>query len=130
MDKLKFQMRQGTQMLKQKMGKSEKTQDSEFDEIYANFTGVEKATLSTLKHLNQLIENFHAMTTTLQFISEDFRDASYQSAIINDASSKMAQMAEHAERTAVIPFVRSAKSLNPFLLLLLILIFVLRTVQL
>eukprot|EP01027_Heterolobosea_sp_BB2_P003000 GEZU01004523.1.p1 GENE.GEZU01004523.1~~GEZU01004523.1.p1 ORF type:complete len:292 (+),score=98.32 GEZU01004523.1:156-1031(+) len=107
MQKLKAQMRQTNQLLKQKMGKAEATRDEEFEELYNDFTNLKKVTEATLKHFQMLIENAHAMSSTIQFISEDFRDACMHNPSLRTRDVYgvyMGNIAESVENTAVIPF--------------------------
>lgn len=98
----------GTQKIKQKMGKTDKTVDDEYEMTHSRTVSTEKQAQNFSKHVNQLIENYHAMSTTLSFLAEDIRDL-YQT---NDPNCKQRQMAdqltkmiERIEQGAVLKFV-------------------------
>jgi hypothetical protein len=106
MDSLKSALRRGTQTIKEKLGKSQTTVDEEYVAMYGQFDITHKTSKNFVKHVGQLIENFHAMSSTLHFLAEDFRDLYSHT---NDETKKEASLllmsvAEELENKAVIPF--------------------------
>lgn len=103
----------GTQKIKQKMGKTDKTVDDEYEMVHAKTLSTEKQAQNFSKHVNQLIENYHAMSTTLSFLAEDMRDL-YQSSDPNCKQRQMAdqltRIAEHIEQNCVLKFQTQVKS--------------------
>jgi uncharacterized protein YoxC len=91
---IKDQWIRGTQKIKQKMGKSDKTVDEEYEQIHSKTLSTEKQAQNFSKHVNQLIENYHAMSSTLSFLAEDIKD------LYNNSSpnSKQRQMAEQLSK--------------------------------
>lgn len=63
---------QASQWIKEKVGNKKGTTDPEFDQLYAKQEQLKERAASTMKHLQQLVENFHAFQTTLSFVAEDF----------------------------------------------------------
>jgi len=90
----------------EKFGKAEKTIDEEYDFLFRRFEQISNATINYNKHVQQFIENFHSMSTTLTFIAEDMTDLYKNSP---DESKKIMadrvmQVAQDIEITAVKPF--------------------------
>ncbi|EFC49738.1 predicted protein [Naegleria gruberi] len=95
----------GTQTIKTKLGKAEQTEDEEFSILSNKFKSAEKACENFVKHSNQLIENFHAFSTTLAFLAEDFRDVNTQgSARIEQAGMVLEKVSKSVETNCVLPF--------------------------
>ncbi|KAG2393427.1 hypothetical protein C9374_006958 [Naegleria lovaniensis] len=95
----------GTQTIKTKLGKAEQTEDDEFSMLHNKFKASEKASENFVKHTNQLIENFHAFSTTLAFLAEDFRDVNTQnSPKIEQAGAVLEKVAKSVETNCVLPF--------------------------
>nr|CAG4712448.1 unnamed protein product [Naegleria fowleri] len=95
----------GTQTIKTKLGKAEQTEDDEFIMLHNKFKSSEKASENFVKHTNQLIENFHAFSTTLAFLAEDFRDVNTQnSPKIEQAGAVLEKVAKSVETNCVLPF--------------------------
>lgn len=63
---------QASQWIKEKVGNKKGTSDGEFDTLYAKQEQLKDKAAITMKHLQQLVENFHAFQTTLGFVAEDF----------------------------------------------------------
>lgn len=89
MQSLKAKLEETSQMLRMKMTKTHLTEDIEFDAILAKFNKLEKCTQDASKHIQQLIENFHAMTATMDFIGEDFREAGNTTTRMQKAAEKL-----------------------------------------
>jgi hypothetical protein len=92
--------------LAERFGKAEKTVDEEYDYRYRRFDQIATASVNYNKHVQQFVENFHAMSTTLTFLAEDltdlYRNSSDQNKII--MADKIMQVAQDIETTAVRPF--------------------------
>lgn len=54
--------------------KNNKTIDEIYNSLKLQFDNNEKTAANFNKHVAQLIENFHAMSTIMHFIAEDVRD--------------------------------------------------------
>jgi len=94
-----------TQTIKTKLGKAEQTEDDEYVHLQSKFKTAEKASESFAKHANQLIENFHAFSTTLAFLAEDMRDLNTQgSTKIEQAGIVLEKVSKTVESNCVIPF--------------------------
>jgi hypothetical protein len=110
---IKNQLIRGTQTLKQKFGKTDKTIDEEYDIIHNKSLATEKQVQNFSKHVNQLVENYHAMSTTLSFLAEDIRDL-YSSSEPNSKQRQMAdqltRMAEMIEQNCVLRFQTQVKA--------------------
>lgn len=110
---IKGSLIRGTQKIKQKMGKTDKTVDDEYEMVHNKTLSTEKQAQNFSKHVNQLIENYHAMSTTLSFLAEDMRDL-YQSSDPNCKQRQMAdqltKIAERIEQNCVLKFQTQVKS--------------------
>ncbi|KAL9655529.1 hypothetical protein ABK040_002196 [Willaertia magna] len=95
----------GSQTIKTKLGKAETTEDEEFNLLKSKFKAAHKASENFVKHVNQLIENFHAFSTTLAFLSEDFRDVNTQgSTKMEQAGQMLEKVSKNIESDCVLPF--------------------------
>jgi uncharacterized protein YoxC len=110
---LKTTLIRGTQTIKQKLGKTDKTIDEEYENIHNKTLATEKQAQNFSKHVNQLIENYHAMSTTLSFLAEDIRDL-YATSEPNSKQRQMAdqltRMAEVIEQNCVLRFQSQVKA--------------------
>jgi methyl-accepting chemotaxis protein len=108
MDSLKSALRRGTQTIKEKLGKAQTTVDEEYQTLYGQFDSTYKTSQNFVKHVGQLIENFHAMSSTFHFLAEDFRDlySHTHDESKKEASLLLMSIAEELEKNAVLPFVR------------------------
>jgi len=106
MDSIKSALRRGTQTIKEKLGKSQMTVDDDYVAMYAQFDSTFKTSQNFHKHVGQLIENFHQMSSTLHFLAEDFRDlySHTNDETKKEASQILMAIAEELETKAVIPF--------------------------
>ena len=118
---IKGSLIRGTQKIKQKMGKTDKTVDDEYEMVHNKTLSTEKQAQNFSKHVNQLIENYHAMSTTLSFLAEDMRDL-YQSSDPNCKQRQMAdqltKIAERIEQNCVLKFVSSHDDTTPFFVII------------
>ncbi len=107
MDGLKSALRRGSQMVKEKLGKAQTTVDEEYDTQYSQFNSTYKTSQNFVKHVGQLVENFHAMSSTLHFLAEDFRDlySHTHDEQKKEASLLLMSIAEELEKNAVLTFV-------------------------
>jgi hypothetical protein len=106
MDSLKSALRRGTQTIKEKLGKAQTTVDDEYQTMYGQFDSTYKTSQNFVKHVGQLVENFHAMSSTLHFLAEDFRDlySHTHDEAKKEASLLLMSIAEELEKNAVLPF--------------------------
>jgi len=106
MDSLKSALRRGTQTIKEKLGKAQTTVDEDYNILYGQFDTTYKTSQNFAKHVGQLVENFHAMSTTLHFLAEDFRDlySHTNDETKKEASILLMSIAEELETRAVLPF--------------------------
>eukprot|EP00761_Pharyngomonas_kirbyi_P011636 gb/GECH01011662.1/.p1 GENE.gb/GECH01011662.1/~~gb/GECH01011662.1/.p1 ORF type:complete len:334 (+),score=86.13 gb/GECH01011662.1/:1-1002(+) len=104
MDKLRASLRHNKQRVMRKMGKSDATVDEEFEDIHKRFTQLHKTNKESVKHIQQLIENFHAMSSNLQFLSEDFNTAYGSNSQEASEVQKLTNVAEQVEQNCVHTF--------------------------
>jgi uncharacterized coiled-coil DUF342 family protein len=74
MDKIKSALHRTTQTVNQKLGKADASVDEEFETMHRNFTNSLTLAESFNKHIQQLNENFNALTAILTFTSEDLNE--------------------------------------------------------
>jgi DNA anti-recombination protein RmuC len=92
--------------ISEKFGKSERTIDEEYDNLYRRFEQVTNASVNYQKHVQQFVENFHSMTTTMTFIAEDMTDLfKNQNSREQEVARKLMDAAQECETNAVKPFV-------------------------
>jgi len=64
----------GSQSMKTKFGKAEQTEDEEYASLSNKCKTSQKASEDFVKHVNQLVENFNAFSSTLTFLADDMRE--------------------------------------------------------
>jgi len=70
----KFGFKLGSKLGIGAAAKSNKTVDEVYNSLKLQFDNNEKLAANFHKHVSQLIENFHAMSTIMHFLAEDVRD--------------------------------------------------------
>jgi hypothetical protein len=83
MDKIKNALHRTTQTVNEKLGKAEATNDEEYDLMHKQFVNSLAVSESFSKHVQQLVENFSAMTAVLTFVCEDLNDLYSKSDDVN-----------------------------------------------
>lgn len=86
-----------------------KTVDEEYNRLKLSFDNNEKLSANLNKHVAQLIENYHAMSTILHFIAEDVRDI-YAGTEFEENAKKFMAASQEIEKKCVIPFQEKATS--------------------
>jgi hypothetical protein len=95
---------QASQWLKEKVGKSKGSADNEFDLLYTRQEQVRDKTAATIKHFQQLVENFHAFSSTLGFIVDDINNVFDEGDKYKDNVLKLGKATEELEKESVLPF--------------------------
>jgi hypothetical protein len=102
---------QAQQWLKEKVGSAKKTADTDYEELFHKQDNIRETTQKLNKHLQQLVDNFHAFSATLQFIAEDFSNTYDGSDALKATSDELLQMCKQLETNAVIPFQKNVSGL-------------------
>ncbi|KAL0481713.1 reduced viability upon starvation protein [Acrasis kona] len=89
-----------------KFGKDERTIDEDYEVLARKFETIATAATNYNKHVQQFIENFHSMSTTMTFLAEDMSDLYKNSddQYNRQLSDKVMEVATDCEVSAVRPF--------------------------
>eukprot|EP01080_Neovahlkampfia_damariscottae_P001863 gene1863-1004_t len=90
--------------ISEKTGSTKQTVDHEFELLWSKQETLHETTKTTIKHLNQTIENIHAFQTNMGFLAEDFLMVYDKSESQREVPEKMRSVSESIQKNCCVPY--------------------------